>query len=214
MNKLLFISLLIASCGTFASAQTKGDTTKVTFTRITERANQGDVVVDTNKAYTRFWPKIDSAKRKLPSRYWIKQEIQCTNGTWQITTFGIDKEKCDVCYLYANDKNTTKDRLKQDRDSEYNAAMSAVLLIIDLKRDNGNEQPYEDSISVRARKEVDDLFKDEPKSLPPSDLELLEKRIDSLEKRPYLFIDNKGVRPGVILTNSAGEYQILIYPLK
>jgi|GEM_PF-4889422 len=45
-------------------------------------------------------------------------------------------------------------------------------------------------------------------------LDRAEKRIDSLERRPYLFIDNKGVRPGVILTNSAGEYQILIAPLK
>lgn len=40
-----------------------------------------------------------------------------------------------------------------------------------------------------------------------------ENRIDSLEHRPYLFIDTKGVRPGVYLTNSAGEFQIFIAPL-
>lgn len=44
-------------------------------------------------------------------------------------------------------------------------------------------------------------------------LDRAEKRIDSLERRPYLFIDNKGVRPGLILTNAAGEFQIFVAPL-
>lgn len=44
-------------------------------------------------------------------------------------------------------------------------------------------------------------------------LDRAEKRIDSLERRPYLFIDNKGVRPGVWLTNTSGEYQVFIVPL-
>lgn len=42
----------------------------------------------------------------------------------------------------------------------------------------------------------------------------LMKRIDSLGRRPYLFYDPKGVRPGFYLTNSAGEYQIFVSPLK
>ena len=42
----------------------------------------------------------------------------------------------------------------------------------------------------------------------------LEKRIDSLEHHPYLFIDTKGVRPGIYLTNAAGEYQIFITSIK
>lgn len=44
-------------------------------------------------------------------------------------------------------------------------------------------------------------------------LDRAEKRIDSLERRPYLFIDNKGVRPGLYLTNAAGEFQIFVAPL-
>lgn len=38
------------------------------------------------------------------------------------------------------------------------------------------------------------------------------KRIDSLERRPYLFIDTKPSSSGIWLTNSAGEYQWLIKP--
>ncbi|HXP50834.1 MAG TPA: hypothetical protein VN922_12810 [Bacteroidia bacterium] len=41
----------------------------------------------------------------------------------------------------------------------------------------------------------------------------LEQRIDSLERRPYLFIDTKTSRPGVWLTNVPGEYQIFIQSL-
>ena len=110
MNKLLFISLLIASCGTFASAQMKGDTTK---------------------PCTRCWPKIE-----------------------QPATVPAGSLFDDIVFL------------------------------------------------LQQNKELSDR------------LDRAEKRIDSLEHRPYLFIDNKGVRPGVILTNSAGEYQILIYRLK
>lgn len=41
----------------------------------------------------------------------------------------------------------------------------------------------------------------------------LERKIDSLERRPYLFIDLKTSRPGVWLTNVAGEYEIFITPI-
>lgn len=40
----------------------------------------------------------------------------------------------------------------------------------------------------------------------------LDERIDSLERRPYLFIDTKPSSSGIWLTNSAGEYQWLIQP--
>lgn len=44
-------------------------------------------------------------------------------------------------------------------------------------------------------------------------VKLLERRIDSLEHRPYLYIDTKTSRPGIWLTNTAGEYQVFIVPL-
>lgn len=44
-------------------------------------------------------------------------------------------------------------------------------------------------------------------------LDRLQERIDSLERRPYLLIDLKCSRPGVWLTNAAGEYQIFITPI-
>lgn len=43
-------------------------------------------------------------------------------------------------------------------------------------------------------------------------METMQKRIDSLERRPYLFIDTKPSSSGIWLTNSAGEYQWLIKP--
>ena len=45
-----------------------------------------------------------------------------------------------------------------------------------------------------------------------SKITILEKKIDSLERRPYLFIDTKPSSSGIWLTNSAGEYQWLIKP--
>lgn len=38
-----------------------------------------------------------------------------------------------------------------------------------------------------------------------------ENKIDSIARRPYLFIDTKPSSSGIWLTNSAGEYQILIH---
>ena len=44
-------------------------------------------------------------------------------------------------------------------------------------------------------------------------IDKLERRVVPLEQRPYLIIDTKTSRPGVWLTNTAGEYQIFIQSL-
>lgn len=44
-------------------------------------------------------------------------------------------------------------------------------------------------------------------------LDRISKRVNYLDNLPYLFIDFKGVRPGVYLTNSKGEYQLFITPI-
>lgn len=44
-------------------------------------------------------------------------------------------------------------------------------------------------------------------------LDKLENKIDSLEARPYLFIDLNKQQPGVWLTNKEGEYMWYIAPI-
>lgn len=83
-------------------------------------------------------------KDTLPMRYCISQKVTCDDGTWMITTVGIDKKAGTCCPLYSHTLMVTSvTAVKMLKIPEYNAAMDGMKEIILLSHDGWDDKHYD-----------------------------------------------------------------------
>lgn len=86
-----------------------------------------------------IWPRVERDTFKLPDTYAIKQEVTCYQGTWTLTTYGIEKKKGTCCPVYEHSVMSTLKGIKAIKVVEYRVALDALKNIIELSYDGWSD---------------------------------------------------------------------------